>query len=257
MPSKYIQDHIIDIIVERAPGKDVSIVDLSSSDGTILKRLHQMGFRNLSATFFGEENDWEYQPAEGEFSNFKVVKNVNVLDRLPFDEGTFDFVVNSELLEHLENHRHALAEMARIVKPGGYLVIETPNIMRLQSRLNFLLTGFHKPRTQFPPDHRPLEDHLFFHVFPVHWPVVDYFLYQYGMERSTLRWNRWKIPPVLLAALLWPLMLLNLIVFFYREKSLLPSHKWRLFWLQVHPAVLFCNVLIFAYRKVPTGKPAR
>lgn len=257
MPSKYIQDHIIEIIEENASGKDVKIIDLSSGDGAILKRLQQKGYRNLTATFFGEHNAWEYKPAEGEFSDFEVFKNVDLLKPLPFEDDHFDFAVNSELLEHLENHRHALSEMARIVKPGGLLVIETPNIMRLQSRLNFMFTGFHKPRTDFPPYHKPVGDHVYFHVFPVYWPVVDFFLYHYGMERVALRWNRWKFFPFLLLSIFWPFIVLNSAIFFWKEKMLLSTHKWRLFRLQNHPAVLLCNVLIFAYRKNTEGRPSR
>lgn len=254
MPSKYIQDHIIKIIEASASGKDVKIIDLSSSDGAILKRLHHKGYRNLTATVFGEHNEWEYKPAEGEFSNFEVFQNVDLLKPLPFGDGVFDFVVNSELLEHLENHRQVLSEIARIVKPGGLLVIETPNIMRLNSRLNFLFTGFHKPRTDFPPYHKPVQDHVYYHVFPVYLPVVDYFLYQYGMERVALRWNRWKWFPILLLLIFWPFILLNSAIFLWKEKTLVSAHKWRLFKLQNHPAVLLCNVLIFAYRKNEEGR---
>lgn len=45
---------------------------------------------------------------------------------LPFPDGTFDLVICSEVLEHVPDHRAALAELVRVLKPGGDLVISVP-----------------------------------------------------------------------------------------------------------------------------------
>jgi len=39
--------------------------------------------------------------------------------RIPFDDGTFDYVINKEVMEHVENLDEALAEIHRVLKPGG------------------------------------------------------------------------------------------------------------------------------------------
>jgi SAM-dependent methyltransferase len=254
MPSVYIQQAVLSEVQRYSQHPDLRIVDVSASDGRLLRRLYDAGYRNLTGTLYGAENEWEYQPAPGEFDFATFVPKVDVLAGMPFEDGAFDVVINTELLEHLENHPRALTELSRIVKPGGLLVLETPNIMRLQSRFYFFLTGFHKPRTQFPPYHKPLAQHLYYHVFPIHLPVLDYFLFQLGMERVRLRWNKWKLFPVLLLLLLWPLILLFEAEFVLREKSFDRPTKWRLFKLQLHPAVLLCDVLIMTWRKAP-GRP--
>ena len=60
-------------------------------------------------------------------------------DPLPFDEETFDFVLFSEMLEHLRiNPLHALREIHRVLKPGGHILLTTPNISPVD-RLLFLL----------------------------------------------------------------------------------------------------------------------
>ena len=46
--------------------------------------------------------------------------------RLPFRGGSFDMVVASEIVEHLENPQGAMLEAARVLRPGGYLVVSTP-----------------------------------------------------------------------------------------------------------------------------------
>lgn len=47
--------------------------------------------------------------------------------RLPVRGETFDVVISSEMLEHTRAPLDALAELARVVRPGGLLVLTTPN----------------------------------------------------------------------------------------------------------------------------------
>ncbi|MDR7519551.1 MAG: class I SAM-dependent methyltransferase [Armatimonadota bacterium] len=46
---------------------------------------------------------------------------------LPYGDGTFDLVWCSEVLEHLDAPAAAVAEFRRVLKPGGLLVLTTPN----------------------------------------------------------------------------------------------------------------------------------
>ena len=46
--------------------------------------------------------------------------------RLPFADASFDAVICSEVLEHLPDWQSALAEIERILKPGGYFCASVP-----------------------------------------------------------------------------------------------------------------------------------
>lgn len=46
--------------------------------------------------------------------------------RLPFDDGTFELAVAIESFEHIEANVAAMSEVARSLKPGGWLIISTP-----------------------------------------------------------------------------------------------------------------------------------
>ncbi len=60
-------------------------------------------------------------------------------DRFPYPDNSFDLVTWCEVIEHLtENPVHALAEIHRVLKPGGALVLSTPNASRADSIANFL-----------------------------------------------------------------------------------------------------------------------
>ena len=47
--------------------------------------------------------------------------------QLPFPTGSFDIVLSSECIEHTEEPERALAEMLRVLRPGGVLVVTCPN----------------------------------------------------------------------------------------------------------------------------------
>ena len=61
--------------------------------------------------------------------NIRPNEHVQILAdayRLPFGEGAFDVVLCTEVLEHLHTPAAALAEMYRVLKPDGKLLLTTP-----------------------------------------------------------------------------------------------------------------------------------
>jgi SAM-dependent methyltransferase len=53
--------------------------------------------------------------------------HVAAAERLPYPANTFDLILSHEVLEHVRDDRAALAEMARVLRPGGRAVIFCPN----------------------------------------------------------------------------------------------------------------------------------
>lgn len=61
--------------------------------------------------------------------------------RLPLPDGSVDAAAAVEVIEHLENPRAFVRELARIVRPGGWVVVTTPNQLSALSLLTLALKG--------------------------------------------------------------------------------------------------------------------
>lgn len=61
----------------------------------------------------------------------KTIPGVNFMNgsvtRMPFDDKSFDIVLSTEVIEHVEDPVDAIQELFRVVKPNGYIVLTTPN----------------------------------------------------------------------------------------------------------------------------------
>lgn len=68
-----------------------------------------------------------------------ISKYCNVdTDPLPYEDGYFDFVIFCSVIEHLYNPTFALSEIARVLKPGGILLLEAPNATSFGRRVDVI-----------------------------------------------------------------------------------------------------------------------
>lgn len=65
----------------------------------------------------------------------------DLAEQWPFDDASFGIACAVEIIEHLENPRAMLRELARVVRPGGVAIVSTPNLTSLLSRALFATVG--------------------------------------------------------------------------------------------------------------------
>ncbi|HKG94578.1 MAG TPA: methyltransferase domain-containing protein [Gemmatimonadaceae bacterium] len=63
--------------------------------------------------------------------------------RVPLADGSVDVAAAIETIEHLENPRAFFRELVRLVRPGGWVIVTTPNQRSALSLLSLVLRGKH------------------------------------------------------------------------------------------------------------------
>jgi SAM-dependent methyltransferase len=53
------------------------------------------------------------------------VQHVDI-EHMSFDDGSFDLVIANHVLEHVSDDNKAISEVSRVLKPGGWAVLQTP-----------------------------------------------------------------------------------------------------------------------------------
>lgn len=57
-----------------------------------------------------------------------AVSRADLNERLPYDDGSFDVVCSNQVIEHLADTDTFVAEVARVLRPGGYAITSTENL---------------------------------------------------------------------------------------------------------------------------------
>src|SRR5688572_11462781 len=106
----------------------------------------KLGYGHVRGCYYGPAYKREHKRAEsdtGETFECDVDLFDAEKDRFPYDDASFATVLCCELIEHLPNDpMHMMAEINRILRDGGHLVLTTPNIASLRA-LAAILQGFH------------------------------------------------------------------------------------------------------------------
>ncbi len=155
------------------------VLDMPCGSGAFLRRL-------LDSPFEGWGADIAPHPAIPEEAAFTLA---DMNEPLPFDDGDFDAVVSIEGIEHIRRPFDFVNECARILKPGGLLILTTPNISALRSRWRWLLTGFHHKGAWPLVENDPLPRH---HINLLSYPQIRYIFHTAGLRIEHRDTNRVK-----------------------------------------------------------------
>jgi len=107
-------------------------LDVGCSSGYLARPLAEHGVRVV-----GVELDRDAADDARAVCEDVVVGDVETME-LPFDTGSFDVVVCGDLIEHLRDPGSAMARLRPFLRPGGRLVLTTPNVANWAIRLSLL-----------------------------------------------------------------------------------------------------------------------
>jgi len=107
------------------------VLDCPAGEGPFSRMLIDNGFSVVSGDVYPDQ--------------FKLSKIscdfVDLNDKLPYEDNAFDAIACLNGLQRVWARGRAISEFARVIKPGGYVIISFPNNSDIRRRLLFMLTG--------------------------------------------------------------------------------------------------------------------
>lgn len=166
------------------PIRGLKILDIPCGSGGFVEQMRTEGAICIGA---------DIAPPAGHTS--AVTADMN--KTLPFASESFDVITCIEGIEHVHDVFHLLGECRRVLRPGGRLILSTPNIQNLRSRIKFLLCG-----TLFWFDQREITGVGHINVVPCF--LLKHILEKSGFNMISVRANRRIFPylPAMICALM-------------------------------------------------------
>ena len=104
----------------RSFSREARILDIGSGRGYFLLACKDLGYTV-------EGFDLSEDAADYVRNTLNIPVTTGAIDKAPFADGSFDIITLWHSLEHMENPRLYLEQVHRLLRPGGFLVVEVPN----------------------------------------------------------------------------------------------------------------------------------
>ncbi|MBI4445336.1 MAG: methyltransferase domain-containing protein [Acidobacteria bacterium] len=168
---------IVDLVESLPRGR---LLDIPAGEGAISHVLRPLGFEVTAADI-----DPAFFKAEG-----IPCLHADMNREIPVESETFDYVVCLEGIEHLQSPFVFIRECHRILRQHGLLILSTPNILNLASRLKFFFSGFYSlcPRPLDEFTHLPVFDH----ISPLTYYQLRYALHSSGFQIRKATTDLWR-----------------------------------------------------------------
>jgi 2-polyprenyl-3-methyl-5-hydroxy-6-metoxy-1,4-benzoquinol methylase len=193
-----VHEKVLEYLKDKPRGK---LLDIPTGFGSPAKQLSEAGF--------------DVSCCDIDTSQFMLKElTVSVGDlnaAIPYADHEFDYVCFLEAIEHTENPYNAVREIARVLKPGGTLIMSTPNYLNIERRLKFLMTGFFtKPVPQEMFRERFHGQTYAMHLSPIGYTLVRFMLEYAGFRITRMTYDKKKPKQLFLKPLVWLIRLYGL-----------------------------------------------
>lgn len=170
---------IIDAICAKLPA-GAKILDVAAAHGNFTLPLAEKGYHMVWNDIRGDLEGFvklKYESGKVEY----VVGNC--FDLVGEHGGTFDAVIATEIIEHVAHPDQFLKGIAQLLKPGGYIMLSTPNGKWLMNKLP-RFSDFDNPEIFESQQFKPDADG---HIFLLHPDEINALAPQAGLKMVSLR----------------------------------------------------------------------
>lgn len=203
---KDIKYHVQKYIEKNAAQYNAKVVvDLPAGTGISSELLRNVGAEVIPMDLFPE-----FFKVEGLNCQF-----ANLADRIPLEDNSVDIILCQEGIEHMSDQMHSFKELNRVLRPGGKLILTTPNYSSIKSKLSYLLTEGEHYSKIMPPNEldsvwmadSDKTDELYYgHIFLVGFQKLRVMGKLSGFNIHHIQHVKVNITSLLLLPLLYPFM---------------------------------------------------
>lgn len=176
----WLHNRVIQIFKKLKIDNKSNILDFWCWNGSLLNEFYKLWYKNINWCDWFISNENIHKIAKFQLLNFN-----NWVSSL-YEENSIDLITMIEVIEHLENPNLVCKDLHNILKKDGYLIITTPNIQTLLSRILFLFEAnpycFRKAdaRTDgFPWHISPIFPHMFEKIFENYFKIENIFYWDF------------------------------------------------------------------------------
>ena len=114
--------------------KNKKLLELGTDSGDFAYQLKNDGFDVVASGLEEDKKRFKYH------DTIKFIR-ADFDKEFPFEKASFDIIVGLEIIEHLENVQGFIRKLSYVLRDEGILILSTPNILNIISRLRFLFEG--------------------------------------------------------------------------------------------------------------------
>ncbi len=236
-----VHNKVLEIAL-KLPGK--TFLDVPTGYGALTERL-------LTAGKIVTAGDIDVQQFRGinDHSNLTLVPLDLNEASLPLQDHQYDVAVSIEGIEHLQSQWNFVRNLYRVLRPGGYLIITTPNILNFRSRIRYFMEGryehFKRPPIKGALEIDDMDSH---HISPVSFFDLNFILESCGFLVQEIYTNTYKSRNIF-SMLLKPIIKLFYLNKNYRDKKRKRGDRSELYRKVMSNEIFYGEGLILVARK--------
>ena len=161
-----------ELLCEVGAGQKLGL-DAGCGEGHLIGQLYARGALGKIAAVDASNNHLAYAKYTYPYCEYAAAD----LSQIPFPANTFDYILSTEVFEHLNYPQRAMMELKRVAKRGAHLIISIP--FEPFFHWGNLVRGKYWDRGGYTPDHRNLWHRHDFRKFLSPFVTIDrYFSYE-------------------------------------------------------------------------------
>lgn len=208
------------------PDTNQKVLEIIKDDNIINKKILDVGAgEGYFTSLLGEYLKEKYSISPSQIiracdlypENFKyrevICDKIDVNRNFPYEDNLFDIVCCIEVIEHIEDQFHLIRELYRITKPDGKVIVTTPNVLNINSRIRSFYSGFGLLYNPLPLSFENPVHQEAGHIHPIAFYYLGWIFYHSGFKKINLHFDRKKKSAIIWTALLYLIILLGDFIF--------------------------------------------